>query len=255
MKLLVSVTNYGTNQLENLQSVLNEYLSYKKYDVTVQVNSTVPLNRTDVQVRLHDPALQHLLTIQHRQQFVEQQDDFDLFLYGENDMLIKEESIDTFLKYEPLFKENECLGFLRYEMRENDSELYFPDLNPHWPTIDKKLVEVSGRQFWTPVNIHQGCWLLPKNKLKLVINYSNFLLNELKTINPPTAPGIIETANCGVFVGWPRGIIYKYNTRDVDDLRKCLVHHTSNKYCRLNEPIWQNKPGPLTFTQLVEALK
>lgn len=254
MKLLVSISNYGTSQLPYLNSAIDEYLSYKKYDVTVVVDSTVPLDRDDVTVILQDPSLLHLLAHTHRQYFVDKQDDYDLFLYAENDILIKEEAIDTFLKYDQMFNYNQCLGFIRYEMRENDPKFYFPDVNSHWPCIKSKRTEVNGSDFFEFINVHQGCWILPKEKLKHVINYSDFLILGSKSIPNRIQPGLLETGASSIYRGWGsgNGIIDKFLTRNREDLKRCLIHHMSNKYCRLDDPVWQNDPGPTTFESLTE---
>ena len=48
MKILVSMASYGSKNLDLLNKVIDEYKSYKKYDVTINVHCTVPLKRDDV---------------------------------------------------------------------------------------------------------------------------------------------------------------------------------------------------------------
>lgn len=254
MRLLVLISNYGDSQLSYLNMVIDTYLTYKNYDVTVEVDSTVPIGRKDIKETLRDPSIRNFLACVHRKRFIERQDDYDLFLYGENDVLIKESAIDTYLKYDKSFAFNECLGFIRYEVRENNDNLYFPDINAHWPTIKEKNIQKNGQTFFQLHNVHQGCWLLNQEKLKFVINYSDFTLASFQTVAHDT-PGILESGASSVFVGWERGVMNKYLTQNTDDLRNCLVHHMSNKYCRLQEPIWQDQPGPMTFNQLTGELK
>ena len=78
MKLLVSLSSYGDKNLQYLNHVIDVYKSYKKYDVTIDVHCTVKLDRDDINQIVHDnPATTCLF---HRQDFIREQNNFDLFL-------------------------------------------------------------------------------------------------------------------------------------------------------------------------------
>jgi hypothetical protein len=113
MKLLVSLSSYGDKNLQYLNHVIDVYKSYKKYDVTIDVHCTVKLNRDDVNEIVHDNP--ETTCLFHRQDFIRERDNFDLFLFAEYDMLIQEHCIDIFLKYDKLLLIDHCLGFIRYE--------------------------------------------------------------------------------------------------------------------------------------------
>jgi len=130
--ILVSISNFGDKQLDHLNKIINEYRSYKKYDVTIHIHTTVDINRNDVISTIYDPNTVERMVYLHRQEFVDKRNDYDLFIHTENDILIKEDSVDLVLKYDKLLPENYVLGLLRYETHLNDPNIYLPDL---WPNV------------------------------------------------------------------------------------------------------------------------
>jgi len=232
--ILVSISNYGEKNLIYLNSVINEYRSYKNYDITINIHSTVPISRNDINVIQYDPTKIGRMAYLHRQEFIDNKENYDLFLYSENDMLIKEECIDVYLKYNELLPINYCLGFLGYERKENDENLY---LYNQWPNVyhrpekfnteDKtigpsyitsKELCIEGNWYFMLSNPHQSCYLLTKDKLNIAMSVAGYSKTDW--------PGI-ETSTDGIFTHWNHadGILYKVHTRNLEDLKKCLIQH------------------------------
>lgn len=242
-KILVSIANYGDGQLPYLNQIITEFKSYKDFDVTINVHTTVDLNIDGINVIKYPDSIKSLLTFKHRSEFYDQQEDFDLFLYDENDMLIKEDAIKTFIKYDDKLPQDTCIGFLRYELKNNDDNIYLLEMNPHWgEPIKSKNLNIVNSMYFQASNVHQGCWLLSKEKLKIAMTSGNYF----KEINS------LETGASGIFEDWSelRGNIKKVFPQNKEDLQRCFIHHLSNKYASKNDPAWVGMSSYELFKRL-----
>jgi len=223
-KLRVSIANYSDKQLNYLNKVIDEYRSYKNYEVDINIHSTILIGRNDVKTTLHDASGK--MVYFHRQEFIDCRNDYDLYLYSENDMLIKEDTMDTFVKYSKILPIDHALSFIRYEKINNEGEMYFPDLWPHVGHVKSPWYVINETPYFILTNPHQCYWLLTKESLNHSIDNTNFLING----DPGT-----ETASTGVYEGWPHGgangVIKRVWTLNKDDLMKCFVHHLPNWHC------------------------
>lgn len=248
MKILISIAQYGNNQLNLLKKTIAEFQNYKKYQIDITVHVTENIDINNVNIVYHHPSIRKNLVFKHREEFLKKIDNYDLFLYNENDILITENNIDTFLKYDKILPDDYCLGFIRFEKRENDENLYFPDLNPYFgECIAEKTLTVNNHEYFRVFNIHQGCWLLTREKLKKICNTSHFLYENNSLEHG--ASSIFNELDWNFKLG---GSIKKVYTRDKHDLKNCMIHHLSDKYININSPEWIN---PYTFKSLTENLQ
>jgi len=221
MKILVSLSSYGNKNLHYLNSIVDEYKSYKKYDIFIDVHCTVPIERTDINQIIHEnPSTTSLF---HRKDFIEKQNDYDLFIFSEYDMLIREHCIDTFLKYDKLLPIDYCLGFIRYENTPENEE-YLIDL---WKNISGyNYIHSVNNEYFEVSNVHQACYVLTKEKLKFVIQNSDFDIDTLSGNGP-------EMASSGIFKNWPigpKGLITKVLPKN-KDIDFCFIHHMADCHC------------------------
>ena len=97
-KILVVLVNYEKDQLQYLKQVVNELKSFQKYDVSIVVNSNIPLDIEGIDlINVIQLDNYQLLPITCRQVIWDHKDDFDVFLFGENDHLFKEHHVDKHL--------------------------------------------------------------------------------------------------------------------------------------------------------------
>ena len=101
MNILAVLVNYGEEQLNYLQQVVTELKSFQKYNVTVIVNSNIPLNQINGIDNLNVIKLNdyQLLPLTCRKVIWEHRNNFDIFMFGENDHLFKEHHVDKYLEY------------------------------------------------------------------------------------------------------------------------------------------------------------
>ena len=114
MKVLVAIANYGSKNQAYLERLVNEYKSMS-YDIDIVVLSNIPKELSpDIEVRVGLPAKNPWsLPFRHKELFAERIDEYDLFIYSEDDTLIKQENIEAFVRVQEILSENEIAGFLR----------------------------------------------------------------------------------------------------------------------------------------------
>jgi len=164
MKVLAVLVNYGEEQLQYLEQVVSELKSFKKYDVTVIVNSNIKLDIPGIdyvnEIQLND---YQLLPLTCKQVLWHYRNDFDIFLFGENDHLFKEHHIDKYLEYTSILPENRIAGLIQYE--ENETGKYYPAYHAHYDW-DINSVEVYNRKkFAHFTNIHQATFILTQKQI------------------------------------------------------------------------------------------
>lgn len=172
--ILVVLVNYGDEQLCFLEKVVNQLRSFHKYDVTIIVNSNISLNIAGVdKVNIFKLEDYQLLPLTCRKIIWENRNKFDVFLYGENDHLFKENHIDKHLEYAKIIPKNRISGLIQYE--EDETGKYYPGyhLDFEW---DFNSIEVyNGKKFAHFNNLHQASFILTNEQLLRVGKRINFL--------------------------------------------------------------------------------
>ncbi len=221
MKIKVCISNFGDSQLEYLERVISEFKSYKKHTVDIKVFSTIPINENHI---LFPESITEGLPFMCRYEMANQLDDYDLFIFNENDHLITEDNIDAFIDISKKLSDGYLCGFVRYE------EIYgikvLVDHNPHY----NEIVDKTHNDNFSCFNNHQGCWVLLKEDFKKIIESGNFLVEE------HDGPyGILEQGasdpytQCGMEKVFPI---------DLRLLRRLMIKHLPIKYSIKSE--WIN---------------
>jgi 2-polyprenyl-3-methyl-5-hydroxy-6-metoxy-1,4-benzoquinol methylase len=176
LRILVVIANYGTKNDQYLRRLLEEYQSMS-YDVHLAVFTNVPKELGEqVEVVVETPrgdpwgfpfALRRILA--------ERSNDYDLFIYTEDDTLITQRNIDAFLQVSEVLPEDEIAGFIRSE-KGPGGETFISTAHAHFHW-DPHSVAVRGPYvfaFFT--NEHSGCYLLTQAQLKRAIQSRGFLV-------------------------------------------------------------------------------
>src|SRR5215467_11650345 len=116
MKILVAITSYGTANDKYLMRLIEEYRSMS-HDVDIVVLSNIAKSVDGVEVRVGMPTKDPWsLPFAHKQVLAERVNDYDLFIYSEDDTLITEANIRAVLDLSKQLPEREIPGFFRYEI-------------------------------------------------------------------------------------------------------------------------------------------
>ena len=175
-KILVAIASFGTKNDRYLARVIEEYRSMP-YHVNVVVFSNIYKDlgpAIEVRVGLPDKNAWSL-PFGHKQLFAERLDEYDLFIYAEDDILITERNIEAFLAVSPSLPDGVIAGFVRAE-RDNTGGLHFDPVESHFHW-DPASVQVIGDDTYAyHTNEHSACFLLTQQQLKSAIHSGGFLV-------------------------------------------------------------------------------
>lgn len=164
LNILAVLVNYGNDQLNYLQQVVTELKSFKKYNVTIFVNSNIPIDINGVDhVNVIKLDNYQLLPLTCKQVLWHYRDEFDIFLFGENDHLFKEHHIDKYLHYTSILPKDRIAGLIQYEA--NETGRYYPAYHAHYDWDYNSVEEHNGLKFAHFTNIHQATFILTREQL------------------------------------------------------------------------------------------
>ncbi len=176
MKILVGIANYGTKNLGFLRTVINEYQSMQ-HQIDIIVFSNIPKELgPGVEVKVGLPSKNPWsLPFAHKNVFAERANDYDLFIYSEDDTLINERNIEAFLEVTRVLPKHQIAGFLRYE-RDTLGRKYYSTVHSHFHWTPGSVKWIGDRAFARFTNDHSACYLLTREQLKLAIGSGGYIV-------------------------------------------------------------------------------
>jgi len=221
--LLALIPNYGTHQLQYLYKVLEEYSKYTQIVPTVVLLSTDATKNLEkynsfAEEYMFDYSIGTRLSEIPRQMSIEYLDKFDYYMHQENDTIVTEDNILTFIegqtRLDEKYGKNKYIhGFLRYE---NTEKGYLIDNHKNWAVAE--VVE----PFIKPDNVHQGGWIVSNSQLHLLLK------NEIQygnTLEDYCSNFYYSEKWPGTLRGIPK-LIYR------DLLQTSIIHHAPDKYSK-----------------------
>jgi len=225
LKIFVAIASYGTANDKYLHQLVREYRSMPfEVDIAVLSNERQePI--LDAEIVLVDLRRKNSwsLPFPHKQLFAERLNEYDLFIYSENDTAITERNIKAFVEICESLPENEIVGFVRYESGSNGFRNY-PDIHGqfHW---DSQSVRRRGKEIFAHLtNEHSGCYILTRQQLRRAIDSGGFLVK-------PHAGRYDLLCSAATDPYTQCGFQKLICVSRLDDL---LVHHLSDKYVDTN---------------------
>jgi SAM-dependent methyltransferase len=246
MKALVVIATYGSGNDRYLQRLVEEYRSMP-FEVDLVVLSNIPKHVADgvevvvvsrgwspwtrrgtfngsrnvrFLVQEYRDWVRHLnIPFAHRQIFADRLNDYDLFLYSEDDTLVTERNLRAFMSVSAVLPDDEIPGFLRFE-RGPDGRVNYPEVHGHfhWDCSSVRRRGEHTLAFFT--NEHAACYVVTREQLRRAIDSGGFL----------AAPhggkyDLLCTAATDVYTqcGFEKLICIS----QIDDF---LVHHLPNRY-------------------------
>jgi len=220
LKLLVVIASYGLNQDKYMERLVREYQSMSfQVDVVVvsNVEKSVPEGvKLVVGMPTKDPWS---LPFAHKQVMAERINDYDLFVYSENDTLLTEKHVEAFLRVSQVLPENEIPGFLRYEsnakgVRQNISA------HGHYHWDSASVCKRGSLTFGAFTNEHAALFLITQKQLRAAIASGHFLVAPYKGKYDLACTAATDPYNsCGF-----RKLVC------ISQLDDFLLHHLPDKY-------------------------
>jgi 2-polyprenyl-3-methyl-5-hydroxy-6-metoxy-1,4-benzoquinol methylase len=177
MKILTVIASYGTNNDQYLQQLIDEYAKMP-YQIDIVVVSNIPKSLgSGIEVVVGLPSKNPWsLPFAHKKIFIERQNQYDLFIYSEDDTLISQHNIEAFLQATAVLKPNEIAGFLRTEQAP-DGTIYFSTVHNHYHWDPHSVCRRGDDVFAFFSNEHGACYLLTQDQLRQSIASGGFDVN------------------------------------------------------------------------------
>ena len=227
--ILISIPHYGSKNRKYLFESLTELNLFKKYKLDIHIYCTDKVNFDEfdnlyITQHIFNKNIGVNLTHQHKKLFLNHINDYDYFMYLEDDVLIKESTIDSFIEEQNSLPFPFICGFLRYELKENNQYKFLCDCHPchsvhrNGFNVVKSNYLINNKKYFEPYNIHQASYILTKNifheisKEKYLDEYNNYV-------------GILEGAASNVY--YNMGLIKVIPRENLD---KLLIRHIPNTY-------------------------
>lgn len=225
--MLVAIASYGTAQDHFLERVLSEYRKIKGVKrIVVLSNCNKPVDGAEVLVGLPS-GNPYSLPFAHRKLFADNAHKYDLFIYTEDDTLLTEKHVESFLAAQGILKDGEIAGFIRSESSP-EGKIYITSIHTHFRWFPDTVVNREGEIFAQLSNMHSGCFIATRHQLKRAIESGGFLVKPYMGTY-----GMLESAASDIYTrcGFRRLIcISKY--------QDFIVPHLANKYYdRMGIPI------------------
>jgi SAM-dependent methyltransferase len=176
MRILAAIANYGTGNRQYLDRLIAEYHSMP-WDVDVVVISNIPKTispRVEVRVGLPDKD-PWSLPFAHRSLFAERRNDYDLFIYSEDDTLVRTANIEAYIEASRILRPNEIPGFMRTET-DTDGKTYVSSMHGYYRWVPAELIARGSELFAPFTNDHAACYFITREQLAGAIVSGGFLV-------------------------------------------------------------------------------
>lgn len=220
LRVLVAIASYGTSNDRYLEQLVCEYRSMP-FTVDLLIVSNIEKKPAcDIECLVGLPNKNPWsLPFSHKKLFAERADQYDLFIYSEDDILITERNLMSFLDATAVLHDDEVIGFLRIE-KGVDGEVNYPDVHAyfHW---DPTSVRSRGRYTLANfTNEHAACYVLTRAQLAKAVASGGF------TVEPHEGKyDLLCSAATDPYTQC--GLTKLIPISHLDDF---TVHHLSNKY-------------------------
>jgi 2-polyprenyl-3-methyl-5-hydroxy-6-metoxy-1,4-benzoquinol methylase len=176
MRILVAIASYGTRNDRFLAEVIRRYRAMP-YKVDLVVLSNIPKEvGSGVEVLVGLPAKDPWsLPFGHKKLFADKLNDYDLFIYSEDDTPLSERNIESFLRVSEVLPDDEITGFVRSELAPDGTQHFCDVFGPfHWDLTSVK--KRAGYTFAFFTNEHSACYALTQKQLRKAIASGGFLV-------------------------------------------------------------------------------
>ena len=176
MKILVAIANYGKKNRAFAEQLIENFRNFQA-DVDIVVLSEADKSfGEDVEVRVGLPTNNPWsLPFAHRDLFAERKNDYDVFIYTEDDTEILEQHVIRFLEVTEQLPKNMLAGFIRYEIGP-DNKSYYSTVHGHYHWDVGTLFRIGEWVFSRYTNDHSACFILTRQQLVQCIESGGFLV-------------------------------------------------------------------------------
>ncbi len=174
-RILVAIANHGVKNQSYLKKLISTYETFHD-DVDIFVLSDIDKDLgPEIKVKVGAPSENPWsLPFAYKALFDERQDDYDLFIYSEDDTLITQVHVDAFLEVDAHLPSNKIAGFWRHEIAR-DGAWHYSTAHGSYHWDPKSIFMAGGEVFAHYTNEHAAAFILTRDKLKACIGTGLFL--------------------------------------------------------------------------------
>jgi SAM-dependent methyltransferase len=220
MRLLVAIANHGTGSRKYIDQLLAAYRQMP-IETSIVILSNVPKDLgPDVEVVVGVPSANPWsLPFAHRPIFRERLNQYDLFIYSEDDTLVTWENIKAFLEAVDTLPANEIAGFLRTE-RGTDGSVHYSTCHSFFRWIPGSVRQRSNKLWARYSNDHAACFIATRAQISATIERGGF----------PNEPheGRFDMLCSAATDVYTRGGMERLVC--IDELQRFSLPHLPNKY-------------------------
>ena len=178
--ILVCIANHGIYHKEYLNTIID---NYRKMPIEIKIMVLSDLRKElgpDVAVRVGTPNKNPLsLPFVHRQLFREFQNDFDYFIYSEDDIFVTYRNVEAFIEATKMLNDDEIVGFLLSETWPN-GELSYVGCHSFFRWSPDS-VRVRGGKLWAHhTDEHSAFFIASRAQIKRAIQSGAFPLSRTR---------------------------------------------------------------------------
>ncbi len=219
-KILAVLVNYGSEQINYLKRVVEQLKSFERYQVDIILNSNINVDIKGIdKVNVFDNLNNYqLLPLTCRKTIWENKDNYDIFIYGENDHLFLETHVDKHIEYSKILPHDRICGLFQYENKEYD--YYYPAYHAHFDWDYDSLETYDDKKFAHFTNVHQASFILTKDQLLNIgknKDFTSFFGKSKYSVKCQVNTDIYEMS------GMKKVIC-------VSEFKENLIHHLPNLY-------------------------
>lgn len=176
MRLLVTIAHHGSKNRPFLLQMLDAF-SRMDHDVDVVALCEEPKDLPpDVEqivgLPTEDPWS---LPFAHRAVFAERIEEYDLFVYSEDDTLIEQRHLDGFIEIQEVLPEHLITGFMRFETAPDGGASYCT-IHSHYRWQPDSVSRFGGLAFARFTNDHAASYAVTQAQLRRAIDSGGFLV-------------------------------------------------------------------------------
>ena len=237
---IIDETNKYTHKTDIFIHTNNENLS---------INAFNEYNNGSINIIYHDLSNIHpfYLTWKCRDLLEKQKNDYDIFIYIEDDILVPNKAIEYWLNYnEKLIEMNYNLGFLRIEIKDNEE--YITDLDGIYLN---NIINLDGNEYCVnDKNPYCAFWIYNKNEFNKFVDSKYYNINNISISNvygyylrEQSAIGLHGMNNT---FWYKNTIIPIINNKLIND---CKIYHMPNNYVTCDD----NSFATIKFNEAIKT--
>jgi len=230
---------YIKERISYLNRIIHETNKYKyTTDIFIHTNEIFSDKYLDkytngkIWIVYHDLTNEHpfYLSWKCRDLLKKQKDDYDIFMYIEDDILVPHNTLEYWLKYnEKMIEMNYNIGFVRIEIDKNNIEFMTDIHNVQF----NKSIELNGEKYCiNDINPYCAFWIYNKKEFHKFVNSKYYNINNILRIGfyPIRESSAIGLHGFGT--NWYKNTIIPM--KDGKLINDCKIYHMPNNYINNN---------------------